>query len=875
MADLRLQVIMTALDKVTGPLKKIQAAASPTAKAIKATSDRLKELGSQQKKLNAFLELKRGLKTTSVELRNAQQHAKAIGDQLGTLTTQATPAAAAVKKLSAEYKKSQAVVEKLKSTYRANLETNKQLNTALTATGMSTKNLSKAQAWLKDSVAYANAELAAQQKKLTSIARQQERMGAARQRLHTTRATAGNVAMAGAGMTAAGVASGMPILKTVKDFMRYEDSMVGIAKQVDGARDGNGKLTATYYDMGSAMRELATRIPMATTELIDLTVAGARMGIQGKDNLLAFTTNNAKMATAFEMPAGEIGDQMGKIAGIFKIPIQSLDKLGDAINYLDDNAISKGADIIGVLQGDLAGAASTIGLSVKNAAALASTLLTLGESPERADTASSGMLRQLQIAKMNPERFQVGARMIGMRSKDLQLGMITDAQKTILTVLDKINALPTESKMEAVTRLFGKDWGGAIAKLAGGVGEYRRQLELANGEAAKGSMDREFQARLDTLSAKWQLLQNKVFGFSAMTGSTLKPALTDIMETIGRVTERLSFWIEANPQLTGTLLKIAAVLAVILVVLGVLALGVAAILGPFAIMRFVLSAIGLQGGIVIPVLKGIGAALLFVGGAMKGAFLFLLTNPIGWTILAIVAALATLAGAGYLIVNNWTSIKSVLSDAWAGITTVFSGGIGAVSARILNWSPLGLFYTAFAGVLRWFGIDLPATFTGFGSNIMHGLVNGMSGALGAVKTTITGAGENVIGWFKDKLGIRSPSRVFAAFGDDTMQGLALGLQRSEDAPVRQVGTMAKRLTQLGAGIAIGAAAIPAMAFDTRTPMAARGSNSGTVFQGDTIQIIIQTTPTMDGNAIAQAVAKALDQRDREKRARQRSSLHDY
>ncbi|KAF3999211.1 hypothetical protein [Glaciimonas immobilis] len=51
MADLRLQVIMTALDKITGPLKKIQAAASPTAKAIKATSDRLKELGSQQKNL--------------------------------------------------------------------------------------------------------------------------------------------------------------------------------------------------------------------------------------------------------------------------------------------------------------------------------------------------------------------------------------------------------------------------------------------------------------------------------------------------------------------------------------------------------------------------------------------------------------------------------------------------------------------------------------------------------------------------------------------------------------------------------------------------------------------------------------------------------
>ncbi|WP_338423314.1 hypothetical protein, partial [Xylella fastidiosa] len=69
----------------------------------------------------------------------------------------------------------------------------------------------------------------------------------------------------------------------------------------------------------------------------------------------------------------------------------------------------------------------------------------------------------------------------------LQKGMVTDPQSMILDVLTRIKKLPVAQQMEAVTRLFGKDWGGAIAKLANGVDEYRRQLALANGEAAKGS----------------------------------------------------------------------------------------------------------------------------------------------------------------------------------------------------------------------------------------------------------------------------------------------------------------------------------------------------------------------------------------------------
>ena len=67
--DLKLQVVFAALDKITGPLKKIMGGSSDTAKALKATSDRLRELNTQQRNLGKFRELHSGIRTTGVELK--------------------------------------------------------------------------------------------------------------------------------------------------------------------------------------------------------------------------------------------------------------------------------------------------------------------------------------------------------------------------------------------------------------------------------------------------------------------------------------------------------------------------------------------------------------------------------------------------------------------------------------------------------------------------------------------------------------------------------------------------------------------------------------------------------------------------------------
>ncbi|EAO6203659.1 phage tail tape measure protein [Salmonella enterica] len=159
-----------------------------------------------------------------------------------------------------------------------------------------------------------------------------------------------------------------------------------------------------------------------------------------------------------------------------------------------------------------------------------------------------------------------------------------------------------------------------------------------------------------------------------------------------------------------------------------------------------------------------GRAILFIGRA-------LMMNPIGLLITGI-------AIAAYLIYRYWEPISGWFKARWEEIKTAFSGGIGGVCELILNWSPLGLFYKAFAGVLSWFDIDLPKNFTDFGKNIIDGLTKGIKDKWKSVKDTFKDLTDGIKGFFTGEVRIQSPSRVFMGYGGYIVEGLQLGINNT-------------------------------------------------------------------------------------------------
>lgn len=832
--DLLLKIRLFATDKVSGALKYVQGNSKATTKEVKDLRDKLKSLEKVQGNIEAFRNVSRSAGIISNRLQEARAKVAELQKNMAAATTP-------TKAMTREFEQAQEAAKRLKSEHGQLIQKQQQLRTTLAAAGISTKSLSTHQKELKTNTAQAAAALSQEEAKLKAVNAQMQKMHAARAKYDKIMGIRNQAAGAGATLGATGAAIGAPVFYAIKQYSSFEDAMLGVARQVEGARDSQGKLTSIYYEMGDAIKIMATRIPMATTEIAALVEAGARMGIQGKENLLTFAETTAITAAAFDLPVDLIGDQMGKLSNLYKVPIKSISQLGDTINWLDDNALSKGGDIIDVMQ-RIAGTAATVNMNFKDAAALGSTFLSLGASPEIAATASNAMMRELAIAAQQPKRFQAGLSALGMSSQAIQNGMSKDATGTILKVLDAINKLPDSKQLGITTELFGKQYGDDAAKLAKNIGEYRRQLDLVNQAEARGSMVRESSAKNDAISSRLQMLQNRVFNGFATTGELLRPAMVELMSGLAGWLDWFNRVAQENPKLIGFMLKAAAMAAILVTALGAIALGMAAIFGPFAMAKFALTTLGISLGGTIGLLGRLGGAfnILMRGIGLVGNVLIwlgraLLMNPIGLAITAI-------ATAAFLIYKYWSPIKTFFTGLWDGISAFFS--------------------------------TLPARFMAMGSQIMQGLVNGITSGLSAVKNAITGAGESAIGWFKEKLGIHSPSRVFAELGGFTMAGFDQGLNNGQGGILSTIAGISRKLAGAGAGLAFATAApfAAALSVDSRPPIAASapGAAGGS-------QIVINIYPAAGANPtdIAKQVAAELDRRERQNAATKRSSLKDW
>lgn len=804
---LQLTVMLGMVDKITRPLKAIQGGSSETAKALKAAKEQLKGLNDQQKNIDGFRTASRGIAIHRQELTKAEEKIRTI--------KQAMEAAQyPTKAMQQAFKEATTEASHLKGNITRLTEKQELLRRELSSSGADTHKLASYQRELKTQLSSSTAEVDKQKKALDQLNEKMNRIRATKYAYEKSTQFRDKIAGAGVATSAAGAAMGLPIIKFVKDYASFEDAMMGVARQVDGAKDTNGRYTQTYYEMGDAIKAMAERIPLASTQIAAIVEAGARAGIQGKDNLLTYAETTAIMASAFDLPVDQVGDDVGKIAGLYKIPIKSISELGDTINWLDDNARSKSGDIIDVMK-RIAGTADTVGMKYKDAAALASTFLSLGTTSEVSATASNAIMTNLSIATMQSNKFKGGLTMLGMNDKTVQSGMSKDATGTILKVLDAIKKLPQAKQLEATTRLFGKEFGDDAAKLAANLGEYRRQLELTNAAQAKGSMQREADSRNQALSARYEILKNSIFNVSSELGKSLKPALVDIMQSIADVLTGVREWIKENPALTANLVKGAAAIAVVVTVLGALVIAAAAVLGPLAVLKFSVVMLGLKFPFLTALVSGFGTAIRFVFAAIRA-------NPFG--LLLAVGAYTI----GYLI-SKWDELKERF--------------------KLGDWS-------------------------GIGKMVIDGIIAGLDAMTLGLYSKIKNIASGMWQIMKEKLGIHSPSRVFAELGSFTMLGLQQGILGGQDGPLSAVAKVSRQLAGMGLGIGLaGTAMAQPITVDTRTPLGSASSHSA-IQQTFAPVIQVYGTPGMNEQQLAQMVARELEKLQRTQAARTRSRLSD-
>lgn len=585
----------------------------------------------------------------------------------------------------------------------------------------------------------------------------------------------------------------IPVAASVKAAMDFETAMAEVGKTVEFTA-GN-----SLPKLGEELKQLSLEIPLSASELAAITASGGQLGVADKD-LIGFTTTVAKMGVAFDMSADQAGDSMAKLSNVMQIPIKEMDRIGDMINTISNNSPAKAAEIVTAL--------SSVGSSVKSAGfteqfsvGLTGALIAQGRDASVTSNAIESMVTTFSTLDMATTRQKEAFKALGTTSGDFAAKFKADGQAATQEFFNLVNTLPTEERTGVVSSIIGRNYGGDILAVANNVDLLGKNIDLlgtnADGTAKYlGSMNAEFNSISSTKANEVQLLKNNFNVLAITLGDALLPALGEAITAITPLVQSFASWAKENPELIAGTVKIVGGMLLAKAAFWGVSFAVLSVIRPIASLATMFSR--LRAGITVlrnmailgrlaPMIARVGGAIRMVGTALRVVGAVAMANPL-------FIAIGLLATAAYLIYRNWTPIKAFFIGLWNGLKSAVTRGVGAIKGALGRFNPLPIFSRAWNTVTGYFAA-LPAKFRQYGINIIQGLIGGITAKFGALKAKITSMGDSVSGWFKDKLGINSPSKVFTKLGFGIPEGTGLGIEKGTPLALKASEQMAKRLAQ--------------------------------------------------------------------------------
>ncbi|MEN3968654.1 phage tail tape measure protein [Acinetobacter sp. BWR-L5] len=888
MKKLRLEVLFGGRDKLSPALKIIAGSSNAASVALKKTNDQLKDLESQQKKLATFKKLKDDVKQASQELERHKKTVQSLKQQLATNPNS---------KLSSELKKTEAEVKRLNKVVTEGRPKLMQLRQELNNAGLKSTNLGQHQEELKNKIKSTNTEIDRQRNHLKSLnglqTNSQKWIG------HTKTA-----AMYGAGAAATGVGALYAMRKPIDETKRMDITenrigALGLGKDATKeatqyARAMKTFGTSTLDNMGLMLDGVTAFADVHHAKMVAPTLAKMKFGNeamfgaeQGAENERLFMDmlkvielrNGLKSEAAFNKQANIIQQVVTATGGRVQAPewLNAIKTGGIAVKGLTDEAFYyKMEPIVQELGGHRYGTAAMSayqniyqGRTTKRAANNMERLGLIAD-PSKLKHDKAGQISFLDVGAIK------GADLF---KKDQFAWM----EKVLLPELAKKGITERGQIHDAIGSIFTNR---TASSLFSTMYDQREQIHKnAKLNAGAENIDQLSDRAKNTTTGKEIEAKAKLHDAYLKFGTTILPVYTNAIEIATDALKGFTGWMEKNPTLAKALGIGLLVIATSLIAIG----GALLVFSPLIIgmlsLRLIMTSTATGGTALATVFSKVPTVFGFLKTAIFGVgrmFLWLsralLMNPIGLIITAI-------AVGAYLIYKNWGSIgpwflekwnaiKTGAANAWQEIKTGFSSGILGISSTILNWSPLGLFYRAFAAVLSWFGIELPQKFTGFGGMLIDGLINGIKAGFNKLKSVWSEVTNYIPNVFTKRMDIHSPSRVMAALGGHVMGGIGVGLEQGFPGLKEKFNQVLNVFNPNSHTALEKINVAPALAKINPVQRLSSTNRGDVIVQGDTITIQITAAPGQTIQQLQNMIEGVLNRRDQQKQARARSSYMD-
>lgn len=337
-------------------------------------------------------------------------------------------------------------------------------------------------------------------------------------------------------------AMGAMLAAPIKSAMEFEDALAGIKAvvQFDAPED--------LQKLGDVFTKMSREIPVTADEFANIAAIGGRFGVAAKD-LAKFSKEVAKTPVAWGAPVTETAERIGNLMKVFNASLDELPHYYDAINHLGNLTGATADNILKAVNRSSDGLAN-FKLSIPQAAALTSTIISFGEGAEQAGTAVGSMLQKLSIAPQLGATAQKALHSIGLSSVTLPKMIQADPQKVLDKLLNGVSQLDPEKRSTALYAIFGRGAAKTVGKLVDNLELYRKNLKLvADQKLYNGSRDGDYQIVFETARSQLKLLSNTFTAFVRVVGTSLMPALKKIVSTMNNILSPIISWIEKNKEL--------------------------------------------------------------------------------------------------------------------------------------------------------------------------------------------------------------------------------------------------------------------------------------------------------------------------------------
>lgn len=706
--NLRLQVVLSAVDKITRPFRNARDGSKELAAALKASKDGLKSLNEQAGRIDGFRKARSQLAVTASNLKAAREEAARLAVQFSETNR---PTAAQARLL--EQAKNRA--SQLQQTYNGLRLSIQRQRAALSAAGIDTKQLSAAQQRLKTDAQAATGAIERQQAELRKLGERQQKLAAIRATHDKTMNLRNSLAGNGAGMVATGATTGITMMAPVRAFVESEDAATQLAASLMGP---GAKVSAEFEKINRLAVSLGDKLPGTTADFQNMMTMLRRQGMSAQAILGGLGEATAYLGVQLKMAPTDAAEFAAKLQDATQTSEQDMMRLTDIIQ----KGFYAGVDPGNMLQGyaKISSAMNIIKMQGIDAAKAFAPLLVMADQSSMAGESAGNAYRKVFQGMMDSENIQ------GVNDDLKGAGVkfnFTDGKgefggfEKMYKQLAQISQLSTEQQLSTIKSLFGND--SEVAQvvqimISKGIAGYRDAAQKLETQA---SLRERVDASLNTLGNKWEAATGSFTNAMAAIGETVAPALKQLADWLGELASRLGEFVKQHPQLTAALFRMGAAFAIGATALGALSLAAAAILGPLALLRLSCSVLGLKAFSAFGLLKsGIGMA----GNAVLWLGRLMMANPI-------LAVIGLIAAGALLIWQNWDTLGPKLSAMWDAISTKVGSVWTAIRSYIsTKWNEIVADVQA-----------LPARFQEAGAQMIDGLLAGVSQKWDALKSKLS------------------------------------------------------------------------------------------------------------------------------------------